>query len=91
MIVLLGLPRIIPGISKELVMVDVGLIIILFLIYALSYTKIFSNGSLFMENLCMLLPPLLLVVVVVGGLLVLDVGVIVFSLIIVLQFTLAFL
>lgn len=80
-----------PGMSKELIIIDVGLLMVLFLIYALSYTKIFSSGSLLMENLCMLLPPLFLVVVVVGGLLVMDVGVMVFSFVVVLQFTLAFL
>jgi NADH:ubiquinone oxidoreductase subunit 5 (subunit L)/multisubunit Na+/H+ antiporter MnhA subunit len=90
-VVLLRLPGMIPGISKELIMIEVGLIIIVFLSYALSYTKAFSGRYLIVEGLCMLLLPLLLVIVVIGGLLVMDISVLVLLFLFTSQIILSFL
>jgi NADH-ubiquinone oxidoreductase chain 5 len=90
-VVLMGLPGIIPGMSKELIVIEIGSAIIMFLLYAVSYTKAFSNGHLLIEGLCTLLSPLLLVVFVIGGLLVMDIGVIILPLLVTAQVVLSFL
>lgn len=90
-LILIGLPGMMPRISKELIMIEFGLIGIMLLIVAISYSKVFSSGLLSMESICIFLLPVGLSVMVMGGLLVMDVGVLVIMFILVFQFVVAFL
>jgi hypothetical protein len=91
MMILIGLPGIIPGISKELIMIEVRLIRLILLISAVSYSKVFSSGLLLLESMCLLLIPILLSVVVVGRMVVMVVVVMVIIFLMVVQFVVAFL
>lgn len=80
-----------PGMSKELIMIEIGLIGMVLLVIAASYSKVFSSGLLSLESICVFLLPVGLSVVVVGGLLVMDIGVVVIMFILVIQSVVAFL
>lgn len=91
MVILLGLPGFIPGISKELLMLELFILMILIMILALSYSKVFTSGMLLIESICILLLPLCLVVVVIGGILVMDARVVILSFLVVFQLVISFL
>lgn len=81
----------IPRMSKELIMIEIGFIGMMMLVIAISYSKVFSSGLLSIESVCIFLLPIRLSVVVVGGLLVMDIRVVVLIFVLIVQSVVAFL